>query len=610
MNVRMGRRLGRGAQVALAVSLLLATACAPQPPAQPAAPAKPAEAAKPTEVPKPTAAAAKPTEAAKPAAAAPAATTAPAAAAKPTEAPKPTAAAKPAAAVPAGVDRSGSGGTLTIGMTSTNVPIPNTPTTDGAEGIRWVGNSIYEGLTSYNLDQADASPVPSPGLAESWKVADDKLTWTFALRKGVKFHDGTDFNADAVVFAFDRIMKKDFEHFDQGLASASTFFTSAIASYRAVDPLTLEIKTKSPYALLVYDLTSTFIPSPAAVQKHGNKEYAKFATGTGPFKMTKYVDGQVMELEPFAEYWGGKPKLDKLILRPMPDASTRLAALQSGEIQWADVIPPDALPQVKASGYNVVLKPYQHTMALLLNLYDAPFDNPKVREALQYGIDRDKLCNGLLNGLCAPAVQFPYEGHPWWDPATGKKYAYNPEKAKALLAEAGHPNGVTFTVAAPNGGSGNMWPGPMTEFVQASLKQSGFDMQIQMMEWNNILSMGRAGFGVPDNKKYQAIYVSVSWTAPYNGDRFSSSRIPPQGCCNTMGYKNPTYDKLFGDAAAEFDGAKRDDLIRQAFAEVAKDSPMIFIVHDLNQRVLAPSVQGFIQPSSWFVDLTKVWMKK
>lgn len=515
----------------------------------------------------------------------------------------------PASADPA-KDRSGSGGTLIVAMSAGNVPYPNTPPNEGGEGSRFVGVQIYDGLTNFDLDQGERVPPLKPGLAESWKVGDDKLTWTFKLRQGVKFHDGTPFDANAVIFQLDRILRKDFEFFDADMFALNRNLTLQFDSYRAVDSSTVEIKTKVPYSYLPYDLATIFMPSPTVVKQYGNKEYTKHATGTGPFRMTRYVDGQVMELEPNPNYWGGKPKLDKIILKPMPDPATRLAALQSGDVLWAEVPPPDSVPQLKAQGFTILVKPYPHTIVFFLNLYEEPFNKPKAREALQYAVDREGMCIGLINGLCAPAYQFVPEGSPWYDADFGKRYKYDPAKAKQLLAEAGYPNGLTITVAYPTGGSGNMWPGPMMEFLQSNLKQVGIEMKMAPLEWNNVLSVYRAGFATPENRKYNGMYFSVGYTTPTFVDRFSSFRIPPKGCCNPMGYNNPQVDQAFLQAQAEFDAAKQDALLRKALATVAADSPTTFVVHDLNLRVLSPRVRGFVQPQSWYIDLRNVWVRQ
>src|SRR5205814_2243041 len=156
--------------------------------------------------------------------------------------------------------------------------------------------------------------------------------WTLTLRQNVKFTDGTPFNADAVVFAFDRILNKTapFYSADQAGSGGSTF--AQVKSYRKVDDYTFEIVTKKTWSYLIYDMTSINIPSPAAIKQWGNKDYPQHAIGTGPFKIDKYVDGQVMEMVANKDYWGHKAKLDRLIVYPMPEPAARLAALQSHQV--------------------------------------------------------------------------------------------------------------------------------------------------------------------------------------------------------------------------------------------------------------------------------------
>jgi len=509
----------------------------------------------------------------------------------------------------AATDTSGSGGTLTIAMSAGNVPYPNTPPSEGGEGYRFVGYQVYDALTLYNMDQGDTVPVPSPGLAESWSVGDDKLTWTFKLRNGVKFHDGTDFNAEAVVFNLDRITKKEHPFFDANLYSTNLNRTTNWESYRAVDPGTFELKTKFPYAFLPWDAGLTLLASPTAVQRWGNKDYQDHAAGTGPYRMDKYVDGQVLELVPNQEYWGAKAKLDRLILTPMPEPATRLAALQSGQVLWAEVPPPDAKKQLEAEGYNVVLKQYPHAIRIDYNVAEKPFDDIRVREALQYAVDRQGMCSSLLGGLCTPSTQLMYKGHPWYDESLGDTYTYDSAKAKQMLAGAGYPNGFRMTIAYPTGGSGNMWPGPMMELLQRNLKDVGVEAELAPLEWNTILTIYRAGLFTPENKKYQALYFSPNTGTPPALLNYLSARIQPSGCCNVWGYKSDEVDRLLLAAQTEFDQGKQDQLLKQAMGAMARDSASIFLVHDLNFRVLSSKVRGFVQSQSWWADLKRVWVK-
>jgi len=517
----------------------------------------------------------------------------------------PTSGATAAKATPGQTSKT-SGGTLLVGMSAGNVPYPNTPPNEGAEGSRFVGFQIYNALLQLNVEQGDTTPVPGAALATKWGVGPDKLTWNFELRQGVKFHDGTDFNADAVVFQFNRLLKKDFEFYDAASGAASISNLGTIDSFRAVDDHTVEIKTKFPDAFLPWELHTVMMPSPTAVKKWGNADYQAHATGTGPFLMTKYVDGQVMELTPNDAYWGGRPKLDKMIVYPMPDPAARLAAFRSGEVNWAEVPPPDSVEQLKSSGNQVLFKQYPHAIIVALNLFTEPFNNPKAREALQYAIDRDKMTKDLLNGVGAPAYQWMYRGHPWFNTEFGDKYKYDPAKAKQLLADAGYSSGLKINVPYPTSGSGNMWPPPMMELMQANFKAVGVDMTIVPLEWNNILTMYRAGFVQPENQKYQGMFFSPNTSAPFTMLNFTKARIQPAGCCNVFGFTDPQVEDTIGSAQAEFDQTKQDALLSKAMGQVAAASPALYVVHDLNLRVLAPQVKGFVQPQSWYADFKNI----
>jgi peptide/nickel transport system substrate-binding protein len=507
-------------------------------------------------------------------------------------------------------DTSGTGGTLRIAMTAGNIPIPDQFLTEGGEGRRFVGQNIYDQLIMYNAGQGEKVPDLRPGLATSWEVASDNLTWTFKLRQGVKFTDGTPFNADAVVFAFDRIINKEHPFFSESQRSAGLSNFVEVASYKKIDDFTFQVVTRRPWAFLTYDMGAINIPSPTAVQKWGNKDYISHPVGTGPFTVAKYIDGQVMELVPNKDYWdtANRPKLDRLILFPMPDPATRLAALQSGQVDWAEVVPPDSIKQLKAEGYNVLLKSYPHIITVMLNNTKAPLDDIRVRQALNYGTDRDGTV-ALISGAGMPATQEMYEGHPWYDPSFAG-YKYDPEKAKKLLAEAGHPNGFKMTMAFPTSGSGNMYPGPMTEKFQQDMKAIGVDVTLVPLEWLNILTIYRAGLQTPENRKYDALYFSPNTQTPlFLFGAYLSARIPPAGCCNPMGFNNPEVDKLFNQAAASFDVEKQTELLLKTQGALIREAPGVVWVHDLNLRVLTSKVRGWQQPQSWWGDFTRVWMK-
>jgi peptide/nickel transport system substrate-binding protein len=502
----------------------------------------------------------------------------------------------------------GSGGTLRIAMSAGNIPFPATPPNEGYEGYRFVGNNIYDGLTRYDLDQDDHIPTPQPALAESWELSEDELTWTFKLREDVTFHDGTPFNADAVIFQFDRVSKKDFELYDSVSASRYASYFQFVASYTKVDDFTVAVTTTQPYSFYLHDVAHIFYPSPTVVREVGNDNYNTRATGTGPFKMTRYVDGEIMELTANEEYWRGRPKLDKIELYPQAEPASRLAAIQAGEVDWAEVPSPDAVEQLEAEGYQVFLGEYPHGIMPRFNQFRAPFaDNLALRQALNYALDREGTA-ALLNDVGYPAAQYVYEGHPDYAP-DATEYSYDPERAKELLAEAGYaPGELNLKFGYTTGGSGNMFPGPMMEKLQADFAAIGVDVELQPMEWNTLISVGTEGLDSPAWSDIDVLWASPAAGMNPSGYRASFLCERPGPRRNASGMCNPDVDAAYFAAMATFDEAEQHAHLSDMVGAAADNADFLFWMHDLNLRVMSPDVQGYVHPQSWWVDFTIISM--
>jgi peptide/nickel transport system substrate-binding protein len=505
------------------------------------------------------------------------------------------------------------GGHLRIGMTASDIPYTGGQPDNGFEGFRFVGNQIYESLIVWDLSHGDRLPPLVPGLAESWEVKkSDPTKWVFKLRKGVKFHDGSPFNADAVIFTFESVKKKDAPHFDSYGANQVGFRLAALKSLSKIDDSTIEIDTGTPTSLVPYQIVYLLIVSPAQWNKV--KDWRKFAeqpAGTGPFKVTKLVPRERLELEANKEYWNParRPKVDRLTLYPLPEATTRLAALRSGQVDWVEVPPPDSIPQLKGAGFQVVTNSYPHNWTHTLRLDKAPWDNKLVRKAANYAIDRVGICKALLNDTCIPATSIVYKGHPWFGNPK-EIYEYNPAKARELLKQAGYGDGKRPPKAVhliSTSGSGQMLPLAMNEQVQKNLREVGIDVDLQPIEWNSLVQRWRAGFNTPENQGLNAWNVSFNFVEPWSAfGRFFHSKSVPPVASNTMPYKNPEVDKLLDEAGQTFDIPKQDALLAKAHEIIVDDAPWIFVAHDLNPRAMSPKVKGFVQPQSWFVDLTSV----
>ncbi len=222
--------------------------------------------------------------------------------------------------------------------------------------------------------------------------ATDKNKWIFKIREGVKFHDGSTLTAAAVVWNFDKLLKQDAPQFDQRQASQGRSRIPAVASYRAIDDLTLEITTRAPDATLPYQLAWIGISSPAQWEKVGKnwQEFAKTPSGTGPWKLAALTPRERAELVPNKEYWDKArvPKLDKMILIPLPEPNSRVAALRSGQVDWIEAPAPDAVPSLKAAGMQIVTNAYPHNWTWHLSRVEgSPWNDVRVRQAANLAVD-------------------------------------------------------------------------------------------------------------------------------------------------------------------------------------------------------------------------------
>jgi ABC-type transport system substrate-binding protein len=506
---------------------------------------------------------------------------------------------------------------LRVAMTAADVPLTTGQPSQGGEGLRFMGVTAYDGLVNWDLSSYEKAAVLKPALAESWSVdATDKTKWTFKLRKGVKFHDGSEFNADAVVWNFDKLMKKDSPQFDQAQSIQGSQYYGTIASWAKIDDYTVEIKTKKPDSILIYNLANLYMSSPARWKELGG-DWTKVAykpSGTGPWMLDKFVPRERAELVKNPNYWDPKriPKSDRLVLLPMPDANTRVAALLSGQIDWVEAPPPDTIPRLKAQGMQIVTNAYPHVWPYQISVMDdSPFKDIRVRKAANLAIDREGMVK-LLGGLAIPAKGMITEGHPWF----GKPHfelKYDPEAAKKLLAEAGYgpKNPVKIKVIISPAGSGQMQPLPMNEFVKENFKDVGIDMEFEVLDWEALRGRRRAGAWAPENKGRQGINNSWAFWDPDIGlIKAAASFEPVPTGFNWGQFKDPVIDELATKAKNTFDSEELNKVLGELHTHIVDQAMWIWMVHDLNPRAMSPKVKGFVQAQSWVQDLTPVDMQQ
>jgi peptide/nickel transport system substrate-binding protein len=505
---------------------------------------------------------------------------------------------------------------LRVSMTAADIPLTSGQPSQGAEGIRFMGITMYDGLTRWDLSKFDEAAKIVPGLAESWSVSDtDKKVWTFKLRPGVKFHDGSTFNADAVIFNFEKLMKRDSPFFDQAQSNQGGLWYGGIASWKKVDDMTVEITTKRVDAMLPFALANIFMSSPARFEEVG-RDWTKFAetpSGTGPWKMDNWKPRERAELVKFEEHWDKTriPKTDRLVLLPMPDANTRVAALLSGQTDWIEAPPPDAIPRLKQSGMNIVTNVYPHIWPWQLSvLDDSPFKDVRIRKAANLAIDREGMVR-LLGNLAVPAAGMVTKGHPWFG-TPSFELKYDPEAAKALLAEAGYSpdNPVKAKIIISPSGSGQMQPLPMNELIKENLREVGIDIEFEVLEWEALRTRRRQGAWADENKGRHGINNSWAFWDPdigLVGVYASFLRVP--GGFNWGGYNNPKADELATKAKATFDPDEQAKVLAELHTLMVNEALWLWAVHDLNPRAMSPKVKGFVQAQSWFQDLTPVTME-
>src|SRR5881396_2301034 len=480
-------------------------------------------------------------------------------------------------------------GTLVVGLVAEPVALDPPQVTD--LNSNRVGRRIVETLVTFPDEKTEVVP----GLAESWTISKDGLQYTFKLRKGVTFHDGTPLNADAVKFSLERQTVPDHPANKLGKYPFANYFFGNVKAVEPLDELTVRFILKEPRAsfLDIMAAAAASIVSPTAVKKFG-LDYGTNPVGTGPFRFASWERGQRVVLEKNPSYWKFPVKVDRVIYRPIVEDQARLTELLTGGLDLIVGVPADNVAPLEKNPKLTLLKQVgAHVWYLGMNNQKKPFDDKRVRQALNYAVNKDAIVNDVLNGTGA-ASKGPVLPGTWGADGALKPYPYDPDRARKLLAEAGYPNGFTTTLWVPESGSGMQAPVAMSTVIQSNLKAVGVNVTMQTMEWGAYLAKLRS--------KEQELFA-LSWMAGMEDPDMvmypllHSSQWTPVGPNRAL-YKNARFDTLLQQARLTTDQAKRAALYREAQRVLVDDAPWVFVDHEIQIAALSKRVQGFkLHPS-------------
>ena len=487
-------------------------------------------------------------------------TQAPAAAAsKPTQAPAAPASNQTAASKPAQAPAAAQGvrgGTLTVALSAE--PVDMDPANTGGTPTAAAEQLIYNALVRNTPEQ-----TVRPDLALSWTAEDDK--WTFKLRQGVKFHDGTPFNAAAVKYTFDRYLV------NAEKVRRAGDWQPYLESVTVVDDSTVQFKTKGIDAFFLARLGNEVgIVSPTAHAKLG-KDYLKAPVGTGPFKFKEWIPGVSFTAVRNDEYFGDKAFLDQVIMRPIPEAATRAIALETGEVQLATPITPEQMGRLQTNS-SVKLVSRATTLNLMfgLNNVKKPFDDVRVRQALNYAIDRDAIVKNVYSGLAEALNGAIPKAALGYAPVEG--YAFDPPKSKQMLADAGLPNGFT---ASMTGHEGPLLQGFRADASRAAIPEGG-----RRHDQHRDRRMGALPRSWSASRRPRRPWRSGSTASMAARPRLAQSALELQRrradwpeCARLLRQRRRPTD---GHGRPTLDDKKRDELVAQAQQLISKDAPSIW----------------------------------
>lgn len=411
-----------------------------------------------------------------------------------------------------------------------------------------------------------------PELATSWKESEDGLTYVFTLQEGVKFHDGTDFNAEAVKYNFDRMLDPDF-------ASPRFSELNMVKEVNVLGDYEIEVVLSEPFAPFLSVLTDRagMMVSPAAAEELG-KDFANQPVGTGPYKFVDRQTQSHIKLERFEDYWGEAPAIANVEIRPFPDANVRVTNLVSGDLDLLNKVAYKDIQALKDNPDITLLeKDALGFQGLHLNTQAEPFTNKAIRQAVNLAIDRQAISEVVFHNGAVPAVS-PFAPESWAAPDFEQPNA-DIEKAKALVAESGMTD-VSFTLKI------NAKPEEqqMAQMIQSMLKEVGITMDIEIVEFGTMLDQ-------LDSGDFEA--VRLGWSGRTDPDGNTYRFFSTDAANNYSSYTNPVMDDLLNKGRTTIDQAERAAIYEKVSEVLWEDAPYVFIYHERDYKAMKSYVKGF-----------------
>lgn len=421
------------------------------------------------------------------------------------------------------------------------------------------------------LVEPDENLEMQPALAQSWQVSPDQLTWTFRLRPGVTFHDGSPLTADDVVFSYRRII-------DEELTNVDKF--SAVTDVTAPDPLTVVIRLERPTPNLLTNLGGF---KGMAVVSRKNVESGQIATnpvGTGPFAFVGQKSGDSITLRANPDYWAGPPKVPGVTFRFISEPSTALSALQAGEIDWTDSVPPQRVTQLENDdSVHLAVTPSNDYWYLALNQAKAPWNDVRVRQAIAYGIDREAIVQATSYGTAALNQLAIPDGNPWFTPYD--TYSYDLDKARSLLHEANaQPQNLDMLVTSE-------YPETVTaaQIIADNLAPLGITVNIRTVDFATWLDEQNTG---------NFDMLMMGWLGNIDPDDFYYAQHHTDGTSNAQKFSDPEVDRLLDAGRVETNRDARADEYAKAATLIADNVSYIYLYNPSVIQAWTPELQDYV----------------